>query len=39
MIRNKSSLLAELEAQGEILIKAAYYEVATGLVEFIDSSC
>ena len=36
MIRDKSAILAELEAEGEILIQAAYYQVATGEVEFID---
>ena len=36
MIREKSAILAELEAEGEIIIQAAYYQVATGEVEFID---
>ena len=35
-IREKSAILAELEEQGEILIKAAYYQVASGKVEFLD---
>ena len=36
MIREKSAILSELESQGEIMIQAAYYEVATGLVEFFE---
>ena len=36
MIRSRSSILSELEAAGEILIQGAYYEVATGWVEFLE---
>ena len=36
MIRSRSSILSELEAEGEILIQGAYYEVATGWVEFLE---
>ncbi len=36
MIREKSAILSELESQGVIMIQAAYYEVATGLVEFFE---
>ena len=35
-IREKRAILAELEEQGAILIKAAYYQVASGKVEFLD---
>ena len=36
MIRSRSSILSELEAAREILIQGAYYEVATGWVEFLE---
>ncbi len=36
MIRSRSSILSELEAAGELLIQGAYYEVATGWVEFFE---
>ena len=36
MIRSRSSILAELETTGDILIQGAYYEVATGWVEFFE---
>jgi carbonic anhydrase len=35
-IREKSAILAELENEGEILIQAAYYQVASGEVEFLN---
>ena len=35
-IREKSAILAELESEGEILIQAAYYQVASGEVEFLN---
>ena len=35
-IRKESSLLASMEADGEILIAGAMYDVATGRVRFLD---
>ena len=35
-IRNESSLLASMEAEGEIRISGAMYDVATGRVRFLD---
>ena len=35
-IREKSAILAELESEGEILIQAASYQVASGEVEFLN---
>ncbi len=35
-IRERSPVLAELEAQGDIAVVGAMYDVATGAVEFLD---
>ena len=35
-LRSESDILREMEEKGEILIKGAWYDIASGAVEFLD---